>query len=367
MKDGIIKGTGNSRYLKGAGWPASYEEFKSMAEAGTLPFDFNGINAAGWQQIGDALNKANLLGDATCDVLGIPRTAVVNDALLGLAIGAGKYGFAITLLTPGGRPLANQEIVGITKPNGTAAITDSNGYVLAVATSANPTVSIYLGFADIVNSQSRTLTATGVITAVTWTLTRNSTVSCAVSTSSTLYFSPDVSTITATPIGGGGSGAPGYKGSDDGSDVYAAGGGGGQGYAVTQQYTNTNHVAVPVSITIGAGGVAVSASTFSPGNDGGTTQVSIANGALTVTASGGGGGKRGNAYPFVGGAGGAGNPSGGAGTGAYHTAYGGAGGANATYSPYGNGGAGGGGSRTAGYATDSVAGYQGRAYLAWAF
>src|SRR5574344_1572882 len=63
MKDGIIKGTGNSRYLKGAGWPATYAEFKSMAEAGTLPFDLNGINAAGWQQIGDALNKASLLDD----------------------------------------------------------------------------------------------------------------------------------------------------------------------------------------------------------------------------------------------------------------------------------------------------------------
>lgn len=63
MTDGIIKGTGDSRYLKGAGWPATYAEFKSMAEAGTLPLDLNGINAAGWQQIGDALNKANLLSD----------------------------------------------------------------------------------------------------------------------------------------------------------------------------------------------------------------------------------------------------------------------------------------------------------------
>lgn len=65
MQDSIIKGTGNSRYLKGAGWPATYEEFKSMAEAGTLPIDLAGINAAGWQQIGMAFAKATMLSDTT--------------------------------------------------------------------------------------------------------------------------------------------------------------------------------------------------------------------------------------------------------------------------------------------------------------
>lgn len=84
MQDGIIKGTGNSRYLKGAGWPATYEEFKSMAEAGTLPIDLAGINAAGWQQIGTALAKANLLTDTVAALINTltgttPETP--NDAL----------------------------------------------------------------------------------------------------------------------------------------------------------------------------------------------------------------------------------------------------------------------------------------------
>lgn len=65
MQDGIIKGTGNSRYLKGTGWPVTYEEFKSMAEAGTLPIDLAGINADGWQQIGMAFAKATMLSDTT--------------------------------------------------------------------------------------------------------------------------------------------------------------------------------------------------------------------------------------------------------------------------------------------------------------
>lgn len=85
MKDGIIKGTGDSRYLKGAGWPATYAEFKAMAEAGTLPFDLNGINEAGWQQIGDALNKGNLLTDATAaKYIATPTGAETVNQLLSL-------------------------------------------------------------------------------------------------------------------------------------------------------------------------------------------------------------------------------------------------------------------------------------------
>ena len=86
MTDGIIKGTGNSRYLKGAGWPSTYAEFKAMAEAGTLPFDLNGINAAGWQVIGSLLNKANLLSDATCSLLNIPTSSVPDNVFEKLAL-----------------------------------------------------------------------------------------------------------------------------------------------------------------------------------------------------------------------------------------------------------------------------------------
>ena len=69
MQDGIIKGTGNSRYLKTmqdalARWPTWEDALREMI-AGTFPFDLNGINPAGWKQIGTAMDKTNLLTDTT--------------------------------------------------------------------------------------------------------------------------------------------------------------------------------------------------------------------------------------------------------------------------------------------------------------
>lgn len=92
MRDSIIKNTGNSRYLKSAISAATtWEQFRAALIAGTLPIDLNGINTAGWQQVGDALNKANLLSDATVAALNafltstLPVNPKVNDALNGLA------------------------------------------------------------------------------------------------------------------------------------------------------------------------------------------------------------------------------------------------------------------------------------------
>lgn len=85
MNDALIKGTGNSRYLKSVEnfltlYP-SYEAFASALVAGTLPVDFNGINTAGWHQLGTALNKANLLRDTTAAQFGLGVDAVPNDIL----------------------------------------------------------------------------------------------------------------------------------------------------------------------------------------------------------------------------------------------------------------------------------------------
>ena len=89
MQDGIIKGTGNSRYLKSISnflqqYP-TYQDFVAALVAGTLPIDLNGINETGWDQLGTALNKANLLSDETCAALGLPNTAVPDDAFNTLA------------------------------------------------------------------------------------------------------------------------------------------------------------------------------------------------------------------------------------------------------------------------------------------
>lgn len=73
MIDSVLKGTGNSRFLKSA-VPAgtSWADALAMLQAGTFPVDFNGINTEGFQQIGTPLNKANLLKDATAAQIGLP-------------------------------------------------------------------------------------------------------------------------------------------------------------------------------------------------------------------------------------------------------------------------------------------------------
>ena len=89
MKDSIILGTGNSRYLKSvenfkALYP-TYDDFAAALVAGALPVDFNGINPAGFQQVGNVLGKAALLKDDTAALYGLPNTAVPDDALRLLA------------------------------------------------------------------------------------------------------------------------------------------------------------------------------------------------------------------------------------------------------------------------------------------
>lgn len=85
MKDSIILGTGNSRYLKSvenfkALYP-TYDDFAAALVDGTLPVDFNGINPAGFQQVGDSLNSENLLKVATAALYGLPDTAVPDEVL----------------------------------------------------------------------------------------------------------------------------------------------------------------------------------------------------------------------------------------------------------------------------------------------
>lgn len=83
MQDGIIKGTGNSRFLKSVPdflrqYP-TYESFVAALAAGTLPVDFNGINETGWKQLGTALNKGNLLSDETAAMLGLVWKEITVD------------------------------------------------------------------------------------------------------------------------------------------------------------------------------------------------------------------------------------------------------------------------------------------------
>lgn len=89
MKDAIPLGTGNSRYLKSVSGFLSlyptYESFAAALVAGTLPIDLNGINPDGWAQLGTALDKPNMLTDATAALMNLGAEATINDALAALA------------------------------------------------------------------------------------------------------------------------------------------------------------------------------------------------------------------------------------------------------------------------------------------
>ena len=91
MQDAIMKGNGNSRYLKTVGEALSlyptYEDFLQAMIAGTFPVDFNGINKDGWTQLGTLLNKANLLSDTVISTLGLSTgvNSTPNDAFNVLA------------------------------------------------------------------------------------------------------------------------------------------------------------------------------------------------------------------------------------------------------------------------------------------
>lgn len=110
MQDAIIKGIGNSRYLKTVGEALSlyptYEDFLQAMIEGTFPVDFNGINKDGWTQQGTPLNKANLLSDTVISTLGLSTgvNSTPNDAFNVLANIGNVHVWRKTVTTEEGIP-----------------------------------------------------------------------------------------------------------------------------------------------------------------------------------------------------------------------------------------------------------------------
>lgn len=129
MKDGIPKGTGNSRFLK-AGIPSNItlKQMVDMLRAGTFPVDFKGINPDGWDVIGTPVNKQTLLPDTVCDVLHIDRvTSTVGEAFLALPGVVGKGLLNVKAYHWDGTPYANLWITGISGIAAERCYTDANG------------------------------------------------------------------------------------------------------------------------------------------------------------------------------------------------------------------------------------------------
>ncbi|BAK99021.1 hypothetical protein OBV_18230 [Oscillibacter valericigenes Sjm18-20] len=254
MTDGIILGTGNSRYLKGAGWPATYEEFKSMAEAGTLPIDLNGINEAGWQQIGTALNKANLLDDNTSAVLELaPENQTVNKAILSLALPTGKYAVLVTALTPGGRPISGATVTGITSRSGGKCITDSNGTTVGFTTESTVTLQctspLYLDFTSSSLSETVELLP-NTLNKVTFTFSRGTITEKLFTSSQSILFSPDVDEFDCSVVAGGKSGTSGDASRGSFGVAAYAGKGGDSGAVANAE--NIKNKSASIDIIVGA-------------------------------------------------------------------------------------------------------------------
>ena len=78
MKDSILKGTGNSRFLRTA-LPAgtTWAEALTALRNGNFPIDLAGANEDGFEQMGTPLNKANMLTDELAQSVGLDDDATL--------------------------------------------------------------------------------------------------------------------------------------------------------------------------------------------------------------------------------------------------------------------------------------------------
>lgn len=152
MKDAILKGTGDSRYLKskiptGTTW----EQALAMLNAGTFPVDLNGINSEGFQQLGTPLNKANLLKDAVSSKLGLVGDKTPNDMFGVLADCGNLHVWRKTVVTteevpavPAGYTLGNVEtnvvLAGINGSNSECSMRVISGDAITVANDGTVTI-----------------------------------------------------------------------------------------------------------------------------------------------------------------------------------------------------------------------------------
>lgn len=138
MQDAIMKGSGNSRYLKTVGEALSlyptYEDFLQAMIAGTFPVDFNGINKDGWTQQGTHLNKANLLSDTVISTLGLSTGAnsTPNDAFNVLANIGNVHVWRKTVVTEEEIPAGYRLVDDTTNRNNVGDQTVSNALIFLI-------------------------------------------------------------------------------------------------------------------------------------------------------------------------------------------------------------------------------------------
>lgn len=292
MQDGIIKGTGNSRFLKSISdfltqYP-TYESFAEALTAGTLPVDFNGINEAGWQQLGTALSMGTLLGNETAALYGLGQNAVPDDVFASIVSMLDGNWYNIHVQLPDGTPVVGAEVSGLTPTVGTKIFTNSKGDAFGKSNTDPANVQVISPYYDFVSSGSISVPSTAKVTRHSVTLqAKDLTYPIEITSSQKVKFSPKFGKVDMFLVGGGGSGAI--------TNMNQLGGATGGGGGFTTTVKNITLSDKEVTFSIGAGGSSISglnsgaATGHGPGRSGGTTSVAITGGS-SYTAAGGAGG-----------------------------------------------------------------------------
>lgn len=197
-------------------------------------------------QEGTPLNKATLLKDTTAAILGLPKTAVPDDAFLALALPAGKYAISVTLKSPGGRPMSGVSLPGIVTTAGSTVVTDENGVGFGYSTSSPTTITADISaFLDLTGTASVTLTPQEkLVNQVEIVCTRGSSAQATFSASKTVRFSPDVSEYDWSAVGGGTDGTTGHMDEIVSNRIYRvtyAGDGGNGGGVINTESVPCNN------------------------------------------------------------------------------------------------------------------------------
>ena len=240
----------------------------------------------------DVFTKEETLSPETAALYELDDTAAPDDVFIILALGAGKYGYGITVKYPDGTPAAGLSVTGVTGRLGEAIITDENGYFLAVSENNKISFSIKSPYFDIANISNQAVNAAGVLTRQTVEFAYKTYENYVLLTTSQVMKFSRAYKLDLTAVGGGG-------GSTGVNTKSAFGAGGGGGYVETQLDLDVD-TSAKLTVTIGAGGsIHYITNATTAGNPGGHTAVDKGSIRL-VSAYGGTGSGVNNGVPFQG-------------------------------------------------------------------
>lgn len=247
---------------------------------------FDMVRADQPTQEGTPLNKATLLKDVTASILGLPDTAVPDDAFLALTIGVGTYGYRVRVQLSDGTPVEGATVSGINALPGSSLVSGKDGIILGKSANKTVTIECSSPYIDQKAPAKQNITSTGTVTDIIVTLINDTSVKKIMS-SSQARVSAGAKTVDVTAVGGGGGGGGGTNRYRKG---YGGAGGGG-GYVSTS--LNVPISGNEIKVTIGAGGEKGAQGEDNTvgenGKAGGVTTISI--GGVSVSANGGLGGE----------------------------------------------------------------------------